>query len=147
MDSSFWSKFDITIEATHHGPTALSKPTLFIEIGTTQKEWTDKKLCESVAQIVLREMSEMPAKHDVAICFGSTHYPDKFNKELLEGKFALGTVVPKHGLDNIDLELFTHILEQNHEAKFALVDWSGLGKNKQKIVEMINTSDLEMVKI
>ena len=39
------------------------------------------------------------------------------------------------------------MLERNHEAKFALVDWSGLGKNKQKIVEMINTSDLEMVKI
>lgn len=146
-ERNLFSKFDITIEATHHGPTALSKPTLFIEIGTTEKEWTDKKLCENVAQIVLKEMSEMPPKHDVAICFGGTHYPDKFNKELIEGDLALGTVIPKHGLDNIDLELFTHILERNHEAKFALVDWSGLGKNKQKIVEMINTSGLEMVKI
>ena len=24
---------------------------------------------------------------------------DKFNKELLEGDFALGTVIPKHALD------------------------------------------------
>jgi len=146
-ERNLFSKFDITIEATHHGPTALSKPTLFIEIGTTEKEWTDKKLCENVAQIVLKEMSEIPPKHDVAICFGGTHYPDKFNKELLEGDLALGTVIPKHGLDNIDTELFTHILERNHEAKFALVDWSGLEKKKKKIVEMINTSGLEMVKI
>jgi D-aminoacyl-tRNA deacylase len=146
-EKDVFSKFDITIEATHHGPTALSKPTLFIEIGTTKKEWTDKKLCENVAKIVLEEMSESPKKHDVAICFGGTHYPSKFNKELLDGDLALGTVIPKHGLDSMDLDLFTHILKQNSEAKFALVDWSGLGKSKQKIVEMINSTNLEMIKI
>ena len=32
-----FSQFQITIEATHHGPTALTKPSLFIEIGTTEK--------------------------------------------------------------------------------------------------------------
>ena len=142
-----FSKFEITIEATHHGPTALSKPTLFIEIGTTEKEWNDKELCESVAKIVLKEMSESTRKYDVAICFGGTHYPDKFNKELLEGDFAFGTVIPKHALDNLEENLFSHILSRNNEAKFALVDWSGLGKNKQKIVDLINSSKLEMIKI
>jgi D-aminoacyl-tRNA deacylase len=142
-----FSKFDITIEATHHGPTALNKPTLFVEIGTTEREWTDTKLCENVAKIILKEMSEPPNKHDIAICFGGTHYPRKFNKELLEGNLALGTVIPKHSLDNLDSHLFDHVLERNIEAKFALVDWSGLGKSKQKIVDMINTSDLEMIKI
>jgi len=142
-----FSKFDITIEATHHGPTALSKPTLFIEIGTTEKEWTDRNLCESVAQIILKEMSESQKKCDVAICFGGTHYPSKFNKELLEGDFALGTVIPKHGLDDLDKNLFDHVVKRNSEAKFALVDWSGLGNNKQKIVEMINSTNLEMIKI
>jgi D-aminoacyl-tRNA deacylase len=142
-----FQKFDITIEATHHGPTALSKPTLFIEIGTTEKEWNDEKLCESVGKIILKEMSKSQKRYDVAICFGGTHYPSKFNKELLEGDFALGTVIPKHGLDEIDKSLFEHILERNAEAKFALVDWSGLGKSKQKIVEMINSTNLEMIKI
>ena len=142
-----FSKFEITIEATHHGPTALSKPTLFIEIGTTEKEWNDKELCESVAKIVLKEMSEPLRKYDVAICFGGTHYPEKFNKELLEGDFAFGTVMPKHALENMEETLFSHILSRNSEAKFALVDWSGLGKNKQKIVDLISSSRLEMIKI
>ena len=60
---------------------------------------------------------------------------------------ALGTIIPKHGLDNVDSELFDHILKRNSEAKFALVDWNGLGSNKQKIVDMINSSRLEMIKI
>jgi D-aminoacyl-tRNA deacylase len=140
-------RFEITIEATHHGPTALNKPAIFIEIGTTQKEWTDKKLCESVAKIVIEEMSKEPSKHDVAICFGGTHYPKKFNKALIEGQFALGTVMPKHALDSLDDDLFSHILNRNKEAKFALLEWSSLGKNKQKVVDLVQTTDLEMIKI
>ncbi len=142
-----FSKFEITIEATHHGPTALNKPTLFIEIGTTQKEWNDKNLCESVSKIIVEEVCKEPEKHKVAVCFGGTHYPKKFNKELIEGEFALGTVVPKHALDNLDSTLFSHILDRNKEAKYALVDWRGLGKNKQKVVSLIQTTDLEMIKI
>ncbi|MGB6463860.1 MAG: D-aminoacyl-tRNA deacylase [Nitrosotalea sp.] len=142
-----FSKFEITIEATHHGPTALNKPTLFIEIGTTQKEWNDKKLCENVAKIIVEEIRKEPEKHKVAVCFGGTHYPKKFNNELIEGEFALGTVVPKHALDNLDGILFSHILDRNKEAKYALVDWRGLGKNKQQVVNLIQTTDLEMIKI
>ncbi len=142
-----FSKFDITVEATHHGPTALSKPTLFIEIGTTEKEWNDKQLCEQVAKIVVEEMSKQPTKNKVAICFGGTHYPNKFNKELLQGDLALGTVVPKHALDNLDQTLFDHIISRNNEAKVALVDWSGLGKNKQKIIDFINNTSLEIIRI
>ena len=142
-----FSKFEITIEATHHGPTALNKPAIFIEIGTTQKEWNDRQLCENVAKIVIEEMSQEPPRHDVAICFGGTHYPKKFNDELIEGKFALGTVIPKHALDSLDADLFSHILERNKEAKFALIDWSSLGKNKQKIINLIQKTDLEMIKL
>ena len=142
-----FSKFEITIEATHHGPTALSKPTLFMEIGTTQKEWNDKKLCESVATIIVDEMSEQPKIRDVAMCFGGTHYPQKFNKELIDGEFAFGTVIPKHALDNLDKGVFSHILKRNKEAKFALVDWSGLGKNKQKVVDLIETAGLELIRV
>jgi len=140
-------QFEITIEATHHGPTALNKPTLFIEVGTTEKQWNDKELCSSVATIIEDVMSMTPKSHDIAICFGGTHYPEKFTKELIEGQYALGTVIPKHALDYVDKELFSHILERNKEAKCALVDWSGLGKNKQKIVDLIMTTNLEMIRV
>ncbi len=142
-----FAEFEITIEVTHHGPTALNKPALFIEIGTTEKQWNDKTLCSSVAKIVEDVMSKTPDRHDVAMCFGGTHYPEKFTKELIEGKHALGTVIPKHALDFVDKKLFSHILERNKEAKCALVDWSGLGKNKQKIVDLIETTNLEMIRV
>ena len=146
-NKSQFSDFQITIEATHHGPTALTKPTIFIEIGTTEKQWTDVSLCNSVAVLVHSVMTKNIKPSPVAICFGGTHYPDKFTKELLEERFALGTVVLKHALDNIDEDLFLHILKQNKMAKNVLLDWGGLGSNKQKLINFLNDTDLEIVKL
>ncbi len=146
-NKSQFSDFQITIEATHHGPTALTKPAIFIEIGTTEKQWTDVSLCNSVAVLVHSVMTKDIKLSPVAICFGGTHYPEKFTQALLEGTFALGTVVPKHALDNIDEDLFLHILEQNKMAKAALLDWGGLGSNKQKLIDFLNDTDLEVIKL
>lgn len=143
---SDFERFEITIEATHHGPTSLSKPTLFIEIGTTEKEWNDKDLCSDVAEIVAGEFEAEPKRSRVALCIGGTHYPEKFNRELIEGEFALGTVIPRHALDGLDAELFSHIMQRNSEATHALVDWWGLGKNKQNVISLLDSTDLEVVK-
>ena len=142
-----FSEFQITIEATHHGPTALNKPTIFIEIGTTEKQWNDTTLCNSVAKIVVEVIKHEQKSNPVAICFGGTHYPDKFTQEIIHGKFALGTVVPKHALDFLDEELFSHILKRNNMAKTALLDWGGLGQNKQNVLELLEKTDLEVVKL
>jgi len=146
-NKSQFFEFDITIEATHHGPTALTKPTIFVEIGTTQKQWNDVTLCESIASLVDKVLSNDIPENPIAICFGGTHYPTKFTSELLDGKFALGSVMPKHVLDNLDEELFDHVLQQNKMAKTALLDWAGLGANKQKIIDFLAKTDLEVIKL
>ena len=142
-----FSDFQITIEATHHGPTALTKPTIFVEIGTTEKQWNDVRLCNSVANLVDEIFYENTPPISYAICFGGTHYPEKFTNELLHGKFALGTVMPKHALDYLDEKMFHHILEQNKSAKAALLDWTGLGQNKKKVIDLLETTNLEVIKL
>ena len=142
-----FEEFQITIEATHHGPTALNKPAIFIEIGTTEKQWSNVQLCNRVAALVHGAMVQKHDTFSVAICFGGTHYPEKFTKELLDGRYSLGTVMPKHALDNLDEELFRHILHQNKAATAALLDWTGLGQNKQKVVDLLKQTDLEMIKL
>ncbi|MDX1596288.1 MAG: D-aminoacyl-tRNA deacylase [Nitrosopumilaceae archaeon] len=144
---SEFSDFQITIEATHHGPTALSKPTIFIEIGTTPKQWNDVDLCNSIADKVHQVLTTKRQTYPTAICFGGTHYPEKFTKELLKGDYALGTVAPKHALEFVDEQLFSHIINRNKTAKFALLDWAGMGKHKQKILDLVSETDLEVVKL
>jgi D-aminoacyl-tRNA deacylase len=146
-NKSNFPEFQIALEATHHGPTALTKPAIFIEIGTTEKQWTDKSLCYSVAGLVHEVMTSSIQTNPVALCFGGTHYPTKFTNELLNGKFALGTIMPKHALENLDKNLFAHILQQNKMATAALLDWGGLGQNKQKLLDLLEKTDLEVIKL
>jgi len=139
--------FQITIEATHHGPTNLNKPSIFIEIGTTQKQWNDVELCNSIAQIVKKTFEKPLQQFPFAVCFGGTHYSQKFTNEIINGKFALGTVIPKHAIEFLEQSLFQHIIERNIDAQIALLDWNSLGKNKQKVVELLSTTKLEVIKI
>ena len=139
--------FQITIEATHHGPTDLNKPSIFIEIGTTQKQWNDVELCNSIAQIVEKNFEKPLQQFPFAICFGGTHYSQKFTNEIINGKFALGTVIPQHALEFLKEPLFQHIIERNIGAQVALLDWNSLGKNKQKVVGLLSTTKLEVIKI
>ena len=39
--------YEITIEATHHGPTSLKKPVLFVELGSSEKNWGDERPARS----------------------------------------------------------------------------------------------------
>ena len=55
--------------------------------------------------------------------------------------------MPKHSLDDLDEELFSHIILQNKMAKFALLDWRGLGTNKQKILDLLKSTSLEIIKL
>jgi len=147
QNKSQFSEFQITIEATHHGPTALDKPTIFIEIGTTEKQWTDLSLCNSIAKLVDDVLSDDIISNPMAICFGGTHYPEKFTKQLLEGKFTLGTVMPKHALHNLDDALFSHILDRNKNATAALLDWTSLGQSKKKVLALLDQTELEVIKL
>ena len=142
-----FSDFEITIEATHHGPTHLKKPSIFVEIGTTELQWNDETLCFAVAQLVVNTLEKPRGTSPFAICFGGTHYSEKFTKELLFGKYALGTVMPKHALNFLTPDLFEHLLTQNNGVQAALLDWKSLGKYKQTLIDFLSTTKLEIIKI
>lgn len=140
--------FEITIEATHHGPTALSKPTLFIEVGTGEEQWNDMALCRAVAGVVHNAVSAGTAQdHTVAIGFGGGHYSKKFTRILIDGEYALGTAIPRHALEVLDEELLSHVLERNRDATVALIDEKGLGKSKRRILRMLTETDLEVIEV
>ena len=142
-----FSDFEITIEATHHGPTHLKKPSIFVEVGTTEQQWNDESLCSSVAQLVFQTLEKPIDSYPFAICFGGTHYSEKFTKELLFGKYALGTVMPKHALEFLNPVIFEHLITQNNGAEVALLDWKSLGKYKQTLIDLLSTTKLEVIKI
>jgi D-aminoacyl-tRNA deacylase len=148
---SLVSEYDIIIEATHHGPTSLKKPSLFVEIGSTQKEWTDKEtasvVCQSVVTILTRHNTSARCK-SVGIAFGGTHYPTKLNKLLLESDFGLASVAARHNLTTVDESMIKQMISRSvEEVTYAIVDRKGMGKQKNKILRLIDKENLELLEV
>lgn len=145
--ASEFEGFDLTLEATHHGPTALHTPSAFIEVGTTKAQWNDPKLCGKVASVLLCAIRNKDRHSPSAICFGGNHYPSKFTHEAVHGEHATGTIVPKHALEYVDEKMMAHICAQNSDAKVALVDSNGMGTQKSRILELISATHLEIIRL
>ena len=45
--------YEVGIECTHHGPTGVSVPSLFVELGSDEPQWTDAEAARAVARAVI----------------------------------------------------------------------------------------------
>jgi D-aminoacyl-tRNA deacylase len=141
--------YDIIIESTHHGPTSLKKPILFVEIGSTREQWTDENaasiVCDSLLTVLEKKQG---ACEKVAVGLGGNHYPTKFNKILLESEYGLGPIAAKHDLPYLNNSFIVQMIQRNIEqVTCAIVDSKGLGKEKSRILAIIDEVGIETVKI
>jgi D-aminoacyl-tRNA deacylase len=140
--------YEITMEATHHGPTSLQKPVLFVELGSSEKYWGDKEAAAVVAEALMESLTEKQIWSRVAIGFGGTHYPEKFTKMVIEGDTAFSFIVPKYALENIDEAIVGQMLQRtNAPVRQAVLDWKGLGPHKEKVVSLVKQFGLEEVRV
>ena len=141
-------EYQIVIETTHHGPTSLTIPLMFVEIGSTENEWRDAKAGEIVAKALISTIKAMPRYDKVGIGFGGTHYSEKFTKFLIESEFALGAIAPKYALQFIDEEILSQMVEKcSQKVDYAVLDWKGLSTEKARMVELVKKIKLKIVKI
>ena len=140
--------YQISIEATHHGPTSLRKPVLFVELGSSEKNWGDEHAGKMIGDALMEMLSERKAWEKVAIAFGGTHYPEKLNKLLVDSEFALSAVVAKYYLEGIDDAMFGQIIQKTTKfPRYAAMDWKGMGKHKERIMELVTRFALEVIKL
>jgi D-aminoacyl-tRNA deacylase len=140
--------FHVTLEATHHGPTSLQRPILFVELGSTEENWRDERVGAIVADALVESLARMKTWERVAICFGGTHYPEKFNKLVLESETALASVVPKYSLEAIDATMFGNLIQASTRfPRFVAMDWKGMGVHKEKILGFAKQFAMELIRL
>ncbi|HID17872.1 TPA: D-tyrosyl-tRNA(Tyr) deacylase [Candidatus Bathyarchaeota archaeon] len=140
--------FDVCLEATHHGPTGMACPVLFIEIGSSSREWKDPKAGEAAAEAALAAC-ESQTSGIVSVGFGGGHYARKHTKAVLGSNFAVGHILPKFFFKEFDSAVVKKAFERNVEpCKTALVDWKGLkGPDRAKLIDFLSENGLEPIKV
>jgi D-aminoacyl-tRNA deacylase len=137
--------YEVSFEATHHGPTSLESPILFIEVGSSEREWGDMKACETAAESISRLVESPPEEMPTAIAFGGGHYCRKFSRIR---EYAIGHICPKYNLYNLDsLMIEQMILKTTPRPETALVEKKGMGEEKQRILELLKETGLEIVRV
>jgi D-aminoacyl-tRNA deacylase len=124
--------YDVSLEATHHGPTRLKVPVTFVEIGSTPQQWRDPKAGEAVARAIMTA-ARKPIEGRPAIGFGGTHYARKHTEVVLRTDVGIGHIFPKYL--SLDEKLAREALARTKGGSilFAL-DWKGLrGKSRERI--------------
>src|SRR3989344_7358000 len=137
------TNYQITMEATHHGP-YVEKPAVFVEIGSTEKEWKDKTNGEIIAKTIMNSLQNENKDYKIAIGIGGTHYCANFNKIMLKSDVAFSYVCPKYALQNLNEDSIQQSLQKTVEkVDFAVLDWKGMGAEKKRIVELLKNLNLE----
>jgi D-aminoacyl-tRNA deacylase len=140
--------YQVTMEATHHGPTSLLRPVLFVELGSSEKHWGDRKAASAVGGALVESLTEKTVWSRVAIGFGGTHYPEKFTRMVVEDDIAFSFVVAKYSLEHVDDMMFGQMMQKtNASVRYAVLDWKGMGAYKEKIAGLVSQFGLELVKV
>lgn len=134
------SSYEVSCEQTHHGP-YLDVPTMFIEIGSGKEQWEDSETAMMIANTIIDLTMMNPERYDKeksAVFFGGIHYNAGANKVFLRTGYMVGHICAKYNFDDITCEVVEEAFEkQVPKAKTAIVDWKGMGKNKGKVMDML----------
>jgi D-aminoacyl-tRNA deacylase len=127
--------YRVSYEVTHHGPTGLSHPSFFVEIGSTEKEWTDPVAARAVAESVLSASSMNPVP---LIGFGGTHYATRETEIALTTRGAFGHIAHTREIPMLDEEL-VHAMMAKSGAVAAYIDRKALDREElRNLTGMLN---------
>ena len=132
-----YSNYEITMEATHHGP-YVEKPAVFVEIGSTEKEWNDAINGEITAKTIMKVFGKEDQNYISCVLVGGGHYNQAANKLMLRTNYEVGHICPKYALEYLDEEMLMQTINKTiPKPEIVLVDWKGLGQYKQKTIALL----------
>ena len=143
-------KLQVTVEATHHGPTELPFPVTFVEIGSDEAAWNDQTLGETVSTAVSHSIISHPNYKKTALGVGGGHYSEKFTSLMISGEYAIGHIIPKYAMsEETDKTIFKKFIERTAGGCSSIVvDWKGTPSAfKEYLKSFSHAHGIELVKI
>jgi D-aminoacyl-tRNA deacylase len=102
--------YRVSYEVTHHGPTELTTPSFFVEIGSTEKEWGDEAAGRAIAQGVLEAT---PIDAVPLAGFGGNHYAARHTEIALSSRGAFGHIAHSREVSSLDETMIRMMMERS----------------------------------
>ncbi|MDY6966730.1 MAG: D-aminoacyl-tRNA deacylase [Halobacteriota archaeon] len=135
--------YEVVQEVTHHGP-FLKKPVMFIEIGSNEKRWNDKRAVDVISKVLFDLFCLKIEERKTAFGIGGLHTMPNLERYAEKNDVSFCHVCPKYMLDSLDKGLIKEAMDKSiEECDLIVLDWKGLKDNKKRIVDMLNELGLE----
>ena len=103
--SDMANEFEVSLETTHHGP-VLTRPTLYLEIGSKESEWIRKDASSLWAVVISRVLGfsdnlaegEWLGEGDVLVGFGGGHYAPRHSDVAIRSGIPFGHLIANYAL-------------------------------------------------
>jgi D-aminoacyl-tRNA deacylase len=141
--------YEVSYECTHHGP-SLNVPTMFVELGSSPKQWHDQTAAEAVAKAAVEAVSRFhKPERSAVIGIGGTHYNQRFSQMALADEAVFGHMVPKYAIPQVGAEILQQCVEKTLEnTDHAILDWKGIkGEDKPKVLDALAEIELPYLKV
>lgn len=135
------AELEVFQEATHHGPTNLTTPSIFAELGSTAKQWEDEALGIPLAKAIMKTCENWTKETaKAALGFGGTHYCTAFNPM----PYAFSHIASKHSLDGMDASMILQAIQKTSESiERIFIDWKGCNKEQRdKLISALESNCL-----
>lgn len=140
--------FDVTYEATHHGP-LIDRPVLFAEFGGPEPDTMElEKPAEILARSVYESLSDSRPEFDkVALGIGCPHYPSRFTRLALAGKYAFSHIMPNYAVANVEM-IPVALKRSTPEPEVAVIEWKGIkSADRESVIKCLEDSGLDYVRV
>ena len=115
-------KYQITFEATHHGPRSTSR-IMFAEIGTGPENWEDSEALGALAKGIRNfRIKDYPNY----IAAGGGHYAPKFTDAAMVMEINIGHIISKYRMDDMVENGLQAAFESTPECRGFILDRKGL---------------------
>jgi D-aminoacyl-tRNA deacylase len=137
-------KYQVTFEATHHGPESGNR-LIFAEIGTEPENWKDS---EALRTLFLGVRDASPKNYPNYVGAGGGHYAPKFSSYVLKENVNVGHIISKFRMDEIGKDEVLMAVEKTEKCKGFLVDKKGIKSAGMGMIrEVADQLGLEIITI
>ena len=147
------SGFSFDIEVTHHGPTKLEIPLIFMELGSSKVEWGITDAGKSVAEVVINTIYrylefKKNGNNDIGLGFGGTHYAPNFQRLIETKNIAISFICPKYYIQELKSEMISKMIHNTSEkVDYFLIDWKGTNSaDKKHLIPLLEEFNIPIKK-
>ena len=142
--------YQVSYEVTHHTPTDLKKPVIFLEIGDTEENHNDIKAISIIAETTLYLLSLEPQPYVSCLAIGGSHYAERFTRRTLNENYGFGHFISSHAIEDIDESVINQAIDKTvGGVKFAMLDQKAQGSSEKRkvILDVLEKRGIEIIKL